>query len=640
MDWVHELCDLYDKNQDLAGLMLAGQPVLLPLYHTTAAAQIEVVLDEEGNFLRARKVTEEEKSTIIPVTDKSASRTAGIEPHPLCDNLKYLAGDYGSYISDKDCNKKHQLYMEQLEEWVESEFTHKKIKAVYSYLQKNVLMRDLIDTRVLETDENGEVDTKKKIQIVSQAEAFVRFCIESGSVLKEGALEDMIGKFAAECWKDRTLQDAYISYCRAKSGERGMSYLSGNEMLLSYLQPKKVRNEGDGAKLISSNDEVNYTYRGRFVDKEEAFAIGYEDSQKVHNALKWILRKQGTNYGGLYIATWESDLRDIPDWQKGSDTICCETEDLLEEEWEDEEETYKGTGAAGAARFIRALKGYQRNLSQSSRTVIIAVDAATPGRLAMVEFKDYESSRYIDSLKEWYERCQWLYPKSGKTGIYFFEGMVGIKDAAELLYGIEQKGYFSLKGKEELYKEVAKRWMPCILENREIPVDMVHLAVRRASSPVSFESWFLWERILAFACSLVKQQRKKRFKEDWTMALDESCRKRDYLYGRLLAVADRIEYRTYDRENGRETNAKRYMNAFSQHPFRTWKVLEEKLTPYLSQLKPPERLKYQGLLDQICSLFEMADFEDDRGLNGLYLLGFHNQSYQLKKKNEEGEETR
>ena len=177
MDWVHELCDLYDKNQDLAGLMLAGQPVLLPLYHTTAAAQIEVVLDEEGNFLRARKVTEEEKSTIIPVTDKSASRTAGIEPHPLCDNLKYLAGDYGSYISDKDCNKKHQLYMEQLEEWVESEFTHKKIKAVYSYLQKNVLLRDLIHTRVLETDENGEVDTKKKIQIVSQAEAFVRFCI-------------------------------------------------------------------------------------------------------------------------------------------------------------------------------------------------------------------------------------------------------------------------------------------------------------------------------------------------------------------------------------------------------------------------------------------------------------------------------
>ena len=47
------------------------------------------------------------------------------------------------------------------------------------------------------------------------------------------------------------------------------------------------------------------------------------------------------------------------------------------------------------------------------------------------------------------------------------------------------------------------------------------------------------------------------------MALDVNCTRRDYLYGRLLAVADRIEYRTFDKDDGRQTNAKRYMNAFS-----------------------------------------------------------------------------
>ncbi len=36
--------------------------------------------------------------TIIPVTEKSGSRTAGKEPHPLCDNLRYLAGDYKNTI--------------------------------------------------------------------------------------------------------------------------------------------------------------------------------------------------------------------------------------------------------------------------------------------------------------------------------------------------------------------------------------------------------------------------------------------------------------------------------------------------------------------------------------------------------------
>ncbi len=30
------------------------------------------------------------------------------------------------------------------------------------------------------------------------------------------------------------------------------------------------------------------------------------------------------------------------------------------------------------------------------------------------------------------------------------------------------------------------------------------------------------------------------------MALDKSAKDRSYLYGRLLAVADRIEYMTYD----------------------------------------------------------------------------------------------
>lgn len=122
------------------------------------------------------------------------------------------------------------------------------------------------------------------------------------------------------------------------------------------------------------------------------------------------------------------------------------------------------------------------------------------------------------------------------------------------------------------------------------------------------------------------------------MALDENCTRRDYLYGRLLAVADRIEYRTFDKDDGRQTNAKRYMNAFSQNPFRTWKILEEKLVPYLGQLNPPERLVYQNLIDSICSKFSIKDFEDDKALDGLYLLGFHNQSYDLKKKKEDQKE--
>ncbi|MDO5424998.1 MAG: type I-C CRISPR-associated protein Cas8c/Csd1 [Eubacteriales bacterium] len=641
MNWIAALCDLYDKKESVAGIMIPDQPVFLPVYHTTVAAQLTVTIDGNGNFLYAEVVPEEDKRTIIPVTEKSASRTAGIEPHPLCDNLKYLSGDYNRYVAEKDCSKNYGLYMEQLEKWVNSPYTHEKVNAIYQYLKKGTLMRDLCEHKVLVLEEDGSPSVKAKIQIVSQVEAFVRFRIETGELPPEDMLEDESGRYFAECWKDRTLQQSYIAYCNSQEGKTGLSYLTGNIVPISYLHPKKIRNEGDGAKLISSNDETYYTYRGRFQNKEEAFAIGYEDSQKVHNALKWVIRKYGSNYGSMKIVTWESELCRIPDWKSDSDSICRDAEENFDSSWmeETENENADDTDEAGVARFKSALRGYEKNLSRSSRTIIMAFDAATPGRLAMMECKDYQSSRYIERLEDWYRRCEWRQEAFGKErGRYSYLGMVGIEDAAELLYGTEQNGFFSMKGKEDYYKEVAKRWMPCILDGRAIPKDMVWLAVRRASSPVSFKSRFLWQRVLGLACSMVKQQYEKEYKEVWTVALDETCTRRDYLYGRLLALADRIEYRTYDKDDGRETNAKRYMCAFSQHPFRTWKVIEEKLEPYWNRLNAAERLVYQRQMNEIYNQFSIGDFEGDAPLSGLYLLGFHSQAYALQKKKDKEEE--
>ena len=117
------------------------------------------------------------------------------------------------------------------------------------------------------------------------------------------------------------------------------------------------------------------------------------------------------------------------------------------------------------------------------------------------------------------------------------------------------------------------------------------------------------------------------------MAVDKNCTERDYLYGRLLAVADRIEYRTFDmdKDRSRITNAKRYMNNFSQRLFETWKVIEENIQPYLSKLPVPERRFYENLLDEIEDAFESVnDYQENKRLSGLYLLGFHSQSCALR----------
>lgn len=146
-------------------------------------------------------------------------------------------------------------------------------------------------------------------------------------------------------------------------------------------------------------------------------------------------------------------------------------------------------------------------------------------------------------------------------------------------------------------------------------------------------------RVLTLACSFVKKDKKDRYKEEWNVALDKKETDRNYLYGRLLAVADRIEYLTYDeKDNGRVTNAKRYMSTFSQRPYETWKVIEENIRPYLNKLDIAKRTFYENLLHEIDELFDKNTFTDNSRLEGLYLLGFHNQAYDLKLKKEKSEE--
>ena len=124
--------------------------------------------------------------------------------------------------------------------------------------------------------------------------------------------------------------DCYIEYVCSQEKKKDLCYLTGNIEGIWYLHPKKIRNEGDGAKLISSNASQNFTYRGRFINKEEAFAVGNETSQKIHNALKWIIRKQER-----FLIRWQllhgNQSSCMPRWNVDTEMITSEYA------WDDEE---------------------------------------------------------------------------------------------------------------------------------------------------------------------------------------------------------------------------------------------------------------------------------------------------------------
>ena len=151
--------------------------------------------------------------------------------------------------------------------------------------------------------------------------------------------------------------------------------------------------------------------------------------------------------------------------------------------------------------------------------------------------------------------------------------------------------------------------------------------------PLIYKERKNWERVLTLACSMVKKQRKERNREEWNVALDRKETDRSYLYGRMLAVAEKIEESTYsETDNGRVTNARRYMNTFSQRPFDTWMVIEESIQPYLTKLKR-DRIKqynyYEKELHEIQNTFDVKTFKNNSKLDGLYLLGFHSQWYEM-----------
>jgi CRISPR-associated protein Csd1 len=115
------------------------------------------------------------------------------------------------------------------------------------------------------------------------------------------------------------------------------------------------------------------------------------------------------------------------------------------------------------------------------------------------------------------------------------------------------------------------------------------------------------------------------------MALDEERNSRDYLYGRLLALAENLEHWALNVAGERRpTNAERMMQRFADHPYSTWRTLELGLVPYKTRLGGRAH-KILSLIDIVHSKFDPpSDYMRDDRLSGEFLLGYHCQRAALK----------
>jgi CRISPR-associated protein Csd1 len=631
MSWIQKLHETYEL---CAGLPQFSSNPLLPISHTTQQAHIEIVIDGSGNFRRASVVSKEDQTTLIPCTEESGGR-AGSKPknHPLCDKLQYVAGDYRELGGEvtvgfaKEEEEPHRSYLKDLEAWGASPDGHLKLAAILTYVRKKHVVHDLVRERLLPLNSQGKLlkkwdGDKKDVPAIfkvipagsSPEDAFIRWHVEIAND-PEPAI-----------WKDKEIMDAWIRYYASQQTKHGLCMVTGNETILAEQHPAKLRNAGDKAKLISSNDTSGYTFRGRFIDAVQACGVGFVVTQQAHKALQWLLdfeRRQAFRNGNQVIVAWAVSGKSLPDLFNNSAQMFG-----LESREEDVAPAYQGdAGQAFAVRLKRYIAGYRTRLGPTDAIVVMALDSATPGRMAITYYRELTGSEFLERIQLWHESCAW-HQNFGKN--LKFVGVPSPRDITEAAYGRQVEG----KSGEKLRKATVERLLPCIIDGRPIPRDIVESTVRSAVNRPGLEKWE-WEKNLGIACALFRGHHKQR---SYEMALELDRTSRDYLFGRLLAVAERIEdMALYLAKENRGTSAAKLMQRFADHPYSTWRTIELSLAPYKTRLRsrsPGFLVNMEKLLDGIICTFRGQDFMSEARLSGEFLLGYHCQRQALWPKSE------
>lgn len=619
MSWANELYAVYDK-----ALTLESESVVpLPVSHSTAKAQLEITIGIDGNFLDAKAIeNNSDTETIIPVTEDSGARSSGICPHPFADKLIYIAGDYCEHCNAKKGDEdKFKAYIEQLRQWKNSEYSHPSVNALYTYLSKKTLIKDLIAARVFFADESG-ILTSDKVNKIAQSDCFARFKIN-------GVAEE-------RTWCDRTLYDKFIAYNSSIQTEKSFCYATGTQTFCTYKHPSKLLNAGDKGKLFSANDSEGFSYRGRFLDKEQAVSIGYEFSQKMHNGLKWLITRQGVHFGNLTLIAWNSMLSKLPDICGDSQSIISEDFDDLDWDLDPLPETFTNYEEnIRKAIFCKTVDGEKSELDIAQKVMILALDEATTGRVSVTMYSELFGSEFYENVNNWHKNTAWNRYDFTKKKNYI--GSFPLPMIVEFAYGSEQNGRVVCNS-DKLKGSVIARLIPCVTEGRNLPTDILRQLVNRTSRRTAYDK--TWSTLLEITCGMIRKSIIEKG-EDCDMGLDENCPDRNYLFGRLLALAEVAERSAYRDGEERPTNAERYFEKFSNAPAATWKIIRGRLEPYLERMAVGKRMFYKKAIDEVQLKFTVEGFNNSR-LEPLYLLGYSHQRYELRygknNKNDNSEE--
>ena len=665
MSWMQKLYRTYEYVQEQG---LNDEDLALP-FHMSKAVHLKVILNDKAELVGAERF-EVKKQVPIQVTEKSSKRAGStIASYALHDGLQYIAKTAGNYltieylskVAEKDNGKKwkeflagtdedkqkfadtekakykdcFEFYEKQLSGW--AEFGNlKEINIVLQYIQKGSLIEDLLEKQIFSFKDN--------ILSAGKDDPFSLTIVWAVEISNDPH---------SDLWSKNSIKKQWIKYQESQSGEESeqpeLCYITGERDYAAKAYPKIEGN----AKLVSANDTSGFTFLGRFLSDKQAVALGRDVFQKAFNMLKWLIKRQGIRNGDQVTVAWAISGKPIPSPMKDIsaelnwadmdnwDISAVENPDeivaqRLPENSEPSPDWSANIGRAAAQIIKKKLHGYQAELKAHEQISLIILDSATPGRMALTYYQEFLPADYFANLDAWIDDFSWYQrysieqpnaKKSDKKKTLWAFVPPSPYSIAEAVYGKSLS--------DTLKKQLYARLLPVIAGGTSVPIpeDLVRQSFQAACNPNGCENWE-WQRNIGVACALYKGWRARHHdlsqRRTYPMSLDTQNRSRDYLYGRLLAVAENTEsYALYLAGEKRATTAERYMQRFAEHPFATWRNIELALKPYQERLRNNGKDTGAQAIGEIMELFATDDFTCDDKLSGEFLLGYHCQKMEI-----------
>lgn len=586
MGLLQKAVETYDSHRAYAAQGREGCAMMAPVGHIITRAELEITLDQDGNYVNAATVDKSEPKIVIPATESSAGRTSAPSAHPLCDQIGYLIP-----VNER----KFKLYMDQLAAWEASEYTHPKLTPILTYLRSGMILSDLTRCGLVKLNDKGLPENEKQL---------IRWRIQ--------------GEEVEDCWLDRTLFEAFTNYYIAiHEGESMLCMVTGEETASAGQHPKGIIPINGNAKLISANDSSGFTYRGRFTEEWQAAGVSYEASQKAHNALRWLAQEQGVILGGRTFLCWNP---------QGKTIVPAHLPFMRPPK-----PIFRPSDYKDALKTV--LNSRKAELKLMDGVVLAAFDAATTGRLSLTYYNELQAHDFLQRLHDWDVSCCWPHQHFGIQS-------PSLRQIVNCGFGTQrtEKDRARLETDDRILRQQIQRLVACRVDKSLIGADVVKALASRASHPQAYDP-YVWEEILFTACAVIRKYRMDKFKEEWKMALEPERKDRSYQFGRLLAVMEKIERDTYDTGEGREPNAIRIQSVFCQRPMYAAGMLEKQLEKaYFSRLRPGSRIWYKHLMGQIMEIISTFPQEEwNKPLDDSYLMGYYLQRNALYTKKTDNE---